>query len=222
MKYHANQLYHIFNQGNNKEPIFFNNGNYYFFLEKMKRHLLPYVDVVSYCLMPNHFHWLVITKPEACVLCETIKPQPPHNNMDSNYQQVLSKQIGILLRSYTRSINVQEERSGSLFRKRTKVKDGWNGKSLTANSYSHDYIPGAFNLYYARICFRYIHANPVKAGLVKEEIDWTFSSAREYNGLNENGICNKGKANQIFNLEILEWTDHLTWCGDQSTLKLFQ
>ena len=204
MKYQANQLYHIYNQGNNKEPIFFTDDNYYYFLEKMKKHLLPYVDLLCYCLMPNHFHWLVITKPEACLMSEKIKPQLPYNTVDGHYQQVLSKQIGVLLRSHTRAINTEYNRSGSLFRKRTKVKDGWSGKTITPNTYSEDYFLCPFNFHYARICFKYIHDNPVKAGLVNNTVDWEFSSVREYNGRVINGICNKKKADQILNLKILE------------------
>ena len=55
MKFEPHTIYHIFNQGNNRQPIFFQERNYYFFLEKMKTHLLPYGDIIAYCLMPNHF-----------------------------------------------------------------------------------------------------------------------------------------------------------------------
>ncbi len=62
MTYELNTIYHCFNQGNNRQEIFFKRENYLFFLEKMRTHLHPVADVLSYCLMPNHFHWLIMLK----------------------------------------------------------------------------------------------------------------------------------------------------------------
>ena len=52
-------FYHIYNQGNNKENLFSNDGNYLFFLQQLVKYLLPYLKFYTYCLMPNHFHLLV-------------------------------------------------------------------------------------------------------------------------------------------------------------------
>ena len=53
-------IYHIYNQGNNRQKIFFNRENYFFFLGKMKEYIMPYADIMAWCLMPNHFHWMVL------------------------------------------------------------------------------------------------------------------------------------------------------------------
>ena len=55
-------IYHIYNQGNNRQKIFYNRDNYGFFLQKMNDYLLPYCDVLAWCLMPNHFHWMVYVR----------------------------------------------------------------------------------------------------------------------------------------------------------------
>ena len=55
-------IYHIYNQGNNRQKIFFNRENYFFFLGKMKEYIMPYADIMAWCLMPNHFHWMVYVK----------------------------------------------------------------------------------------------------------------------------------------------------------------
>jgi len=132
MQFIENQIYHIYNQGNNKERIFFQDRNYLFFLKKMRAQLLPYVDFLCYCLMPNHFHWLVVAKAEACLASKAVKPYPQNSEMmasshqhaikQAGYQQNLSHAIAVLLRSYTRAINKQEGRTGSLFRKQTILR----------------------------------------------------------------------------------------------------
>ncbi|MDD4236020.1 MAG: hypothetical protein PHF99_08405, partial [Bacteroidales bacterium] len=52
-------IYHIYNQGNNRRRIFLIRENYLFFLKKIETYILPYADILAYCLMPNHFHLMV-------------------------------------------------------------------------------------------------------------------------------------------------------------------
>jgi len=59
MFFEEGNLYHIFNQGNNREKIFFSRDNYIFFLEKIKKYIIPHADIIAWCLMPNHFHLMV-------------------------------------------------------------------------------------------------------------------------------------------------------------------
>ncbi len=50
-------FYH--NRGNNRGPIFTEERNYYYFLDLMRKYLLPILDLYAYCLLPNHFHLLI-------------------------------------------------------------------------------------------------------------------------------------------------------------------
>ena len=204
MKFVPNRIYHIYNQGNNKQPIFFQERNYDYFLKKMKKHVLPHVDLIAYCLMPNHFHWLVKTRISACVdsngykpckltELEFLKSTSIFNNQDdetvlnfiklvnvANRQQRLCHEIGQLLSSYTKAINNQEGRSGSLFRKRTNAKDGANEIIESENIQSVNEAGELCQWRYVQNCFDYIHQNPVKAGLVDTEVAWKYSSAGNY------------------------------------------
>ena len=54
--------YHVYNQGNNKDNLFYNDDNYIYFLEKWNKYFSNYLDVWSYCLMPDHFHFFVEVK----------------------------------------------------------------------------------------------------------------------------------------------------------------
>jgi len=188
--YQAGEIYHIFNQGNNREKIFFKEENYLFFLKKVRVNLLPYTDVLAYCLMPNHFHLLVSLKKSAIQKSIILKPNSDGENV---YQQNISNSIAILLRSYTRAINKQENRTGSLFRKNTKIKNTFQEGFLTekqGNSLSK-------NDNYVKICFDYIHNNPTKARLVNKKEDWIYSSYRDYYGFRNGTLCNKDLAREL-------------------------
>ena len=59
MIFEPNHIYHIYNQGNNRQRIFFNRENYLFFLKKIREHILPFAEILAWCLMPNHFHLII-------------------------------------------------------------------------------------------------------------------------------------------------------------------
>jgi len=207
MHFEPNTIYHVYNQGNNRQRIFFKPKNYYYFLEKMQRHLLPFVEILCYCLMPNHFHWLLYTRPEACQTSEAVRPRrynERYRNLPFDNQQALSQAIGILLSSYTRAINIQENRTGSLFRKATKAKNGWiTGEVMTIRKKQDHrvFLPG--NDYEVQ-CFHYIHQNPVRAGLVDTPSAWPFSSYGEYFSERRPSICNCDLTNALLGLGLPE------------------
>ena len=59
------EYYHIYNRGNNRQDIFIEERNYRYFLQLYTKHVVPVVDTFAYCLMRNHFHFLLqIKKPE--------------------------------------------------------------------------------------------------------------------------------------------------------------
>ena len=208
MTYKLHQIYHLYNQGNNQQPIFFKEENYLYFLRKMRKHLLPLVDILCYCLMPNHFHWLVCTKEEACLHIPRKKYRPElldgNSTLHSNYsyadnQQALSKAIGVLVGGYAKGINKQENRTGSLFRGKTKAKDGIIDGLITINGKNRNLFFQSGNNY-AFTCFNYIHENPIEVDLVKRPEDWLYSSARDYAGLRNGTMCNQKLAKKLLNL----------------------
>ena len=105
----SSYYYHFYNRGNNKENIFKEEENYIYFLNLLKKYIIPIADVYSYCLLPNHFH-LVFRIKEQLNLPEKIKIgktsiHQPFSNM---------------FNAYTKAINKRYNRSGSLFQKHPK------------------------------------------------------------------------------------------------------
>ena len=98
----AGCYYHIYNRGNNREPIFFSDENYRYFLKGYAEYISPVADTFAYCLLPNHFHFLVQIKEQQEELSGALASQHFSN----------------FFNSYTKSINKAYQRTGSLFEKR--------------------------------------------------------------------------------------------------------
>ena len=141
----AGQYYHIYNRGVNRQPIFFCADNWAFFVRKVRQYFkAELVEIVAYCLMPNHYHLLVYIKCDDAGL-EIMQP---------------------FTVAYTKAVNKQQQRSGHLF------QGPFEAKHVNRDAY-------------LKRLTRYIHLNPVAAGLVAAPADWVYSSYREYVGLRQ-------------------------------------
>jgi putative transposase len=56
------QYYHIYNRGINGETRFRQERNYRYFLKLWSKHVEPIAETYAYCLLSNHFHFLVRIK----------------------------------------------------------------------------------------------------------------------------------------------------------------
>ncbi|MFC2015301.1 transposase [Chloroflexota bacterium] len=150
------QYYHIYNRGNNREDLFFDVRNYQHFLDLYARYIPTVADTYAYCLLRNHFHFLVRIKTEeeqelTLRVSETLrvsgrfKPKRP------------SQQFGNLFNAYAKAINKAYDRTGSLF-------ETPFGRVLVSSE-SH--------LVHLVV---YIHQNPQKHGLVTSFDTWPHSS----------------------------------------------
>lgn len=107
MKYENLQpgyYYHIFNQGNNKENIFFEEKNYPYFLSLLVKYIFPISEIFAYCLLPNHFHLLIRIN-------------------DDTANKQCAQSFSNFFNAYAKAINKIYQRSGSLFkRKFSRIK----------------------------------------------------------------------------------------------------
>lgn len=88
--------YHILNRGRRKENIFFNESDYYLFMNILGECSRVFnLKVFAYSLMPNHYHLLICTP-------------------DGNLSRIMRHLDGV----YTQKINRRYELEGSLFKGR--------------------------------------------------------------------------------------------------------
>ncbi len=189
-------FFHIYNRGNNGQKIFFERENYLYFLRKMKEHIFPYASIAAWCLMPNHFHWVVFVHKTTIEIPEK---QNSSHTMTHNHgmtvteninqktkQRTFNYSIGILLRSYTRAIQKKKKITGSLFQQHTGMKPLTDEIKIDPaywNSVFGTEINISEGKSYLETCIEYVHQNPVYSGLVKNAEEWEFSSLRDFLGI---------------------------------------
>lgn len=96
------EFYHFFNRANSQtDKLFYQERNYRYFLKLWTDYMDRHFEVWSYCLITNHFHFLVRVREH-----------------DVTYPAMESwRRLAI---SYTQAINKQENRRGSLFQEHPK------------------------------------------------------------------------------------------------------
>ena len=136
------QYYHLYNRGSNKKIIFREPENYLFLIRRVKESASKFeITVISYCLMPNHYHFL----------------------LRQDGIQSVSSFIQSVFNSYTKSFNKAYHRTGTLFEGPFKAIAVETDAQLN------------------HLC-RYIHRNPLDAGLVSDLTDWPYSNYFEWLG----------------------------------------
>lgn len=102
-KLEPGNYYHIYNRGNNGGTLFFEIENYHYFLRLYEKYLDPISNLVAWCLMRNHFHFLIYFKEKEELLENDITVKDP------------SRQLSHFFNSYAQAINKKYGRTGSLF-----------------------------------------------------------------------------------------------------------
>ncbi len=203
------EIYHVFNRGIERRPIFTSQREYQRFLnlisyyryasvpmrfsefaklpsdaqsfvwQKLLDKSLFDVDIISYCFMPNHFHLLL------------------RQRIDKGVSRFVSNTTN----GYTKYFNTKHHRVGPLLQGTFKAV--W---VETEEQLLH--------------LTRYIHLNPTTNYLVQEQNlqDYPWSSFQEYFGLKETGICDtsflrstfpSGKVYEEFVLDQVDYAREL-------------
>ncbi len=153
-----NNYYHVYNHGNGNDNLFRRETNYTFFLERYHKYISPIADTFAYCLLPNHFHLVIRTKPTK-ELMEFYKNKNPQGF--KNLAGLNSQQFSNFFNSYAKAFNKMFDRKGSLF------LDNFERNLIDTPEYYKNAI-------------HYVHKNPVHHGFVKDVRDWKYTSYESY------------------------------------------
>ena len=177
--FEAGQYYHVYNRGNNSENIFVEEKNYNYFLEKLKKYILPIADVYAYCLLKNHFHIVLRIKDKI--------------NLPEKFKEKIHLPFSNLFNSYSKSINKDYDRTGSLFQ-----------EHLQRNRIENEE--------YLRQLILYVHLNPVKHKFSKDFQSYRHSSYRSYLSDKQSSI------DREFILELFNDLENFIFCHDEKKL----
>ncbi|HPC36754.1 MAG TPA: transposase [Candidatus Marinimicrobia bacterium] len=161
------KYYHLYNRGCNRELIFFKDDHYRLLLRKIKENYQRFsLRIIAYCLMPNHYHLMVgvpVAEPS-----EGLNMRFTQNG-NLSYQLTegsvaLSRFMQRVFNGYVQAVNIDMHRKGTLFESKYK--------SIVIDKEE-----------YLLQLVRYIHINPVLAGLCTNPEDWEYSNCKEWLGL---------------------------------------
>ena len=162
-------------EASHRQQLFFSNDDYILFLKNVRANIYPHCDILTWCLMPNHFHLMILANAASCKERRSFGGEKP--------MQTLPYRIGIVLSSYSRQINNRQNTVGSRFQQKTKAKP------MTEEMQQANFT-GTRGQYIINQ-MHYHHQNPYRAGLVKKLEDWRWSSFRDLAGLRAGSLCNK-------------------------------
>jgi putative transposase len=159
-------VFHVYNRSNDRRELFPDHLAYVRMLNKISMNFSACAHLLAYCLMPNHFHLLLVpTQPvdSSRLIPGKVQRRQPTKDLSIALQRTLM--------GYAKGSNAINITTGSRFHQHTRCK----------------YHPGP-----VRFGMDYIHFNPVKANLVAHPSEWGYSSFNEYSGLikPEDCICN--------------------------------
>ena len=103
------KYYHIYNRGINSDILFKENDNYEYFLRLYDTHIDPIAETYAWCLMKNHFHFLVRIKDV--------------DEIDTEKKIQPSQSFSNLFNAYTKAFNKSYNRHGSLFERPFRRKE---------------------------------------------------------------------------------------------------
>lgn len=172
------ETYHLFSRAVGNEKIFIEERNYAYFLQKLASHTSDIANILTYSLLPNHFHIVVKIKPFECVAehFEMVKKKPI-DPLSTNIPDFIMERFSNFLNSYTKSLNKMYMRKGSLFMdyvKRSKVENDWD---LTSFIF-------------------YTHKNAVHHGYTSQIGEWKYDAYRS---------LLSDKPTNLMREEVLSW-----------------
>jgi putative transposase len=145
------QYYHIYNRGINGEPIVREERNYLYFLKLYAKYIAPIAETYAYCLLSNHFHFLLRVHETGPVSADRRSGTGPVLNV--------SRQFNNFFIAYAKAFNKAFQRTGGLFESPFK-------RRLVNKDRYFTYLVA------------YIHRNPQRHGFVDNFRHWPYSSYR--------------------------------------------
>jgi putative transposase len=140
-------FYHVYNHARGTDNLFDSEKDYQIFMMLISKYIIDIAHIYAYCLMSNHFHFLIRIKDF----------ELPDNFKEKGISDFVSHQWGTVQNTFTKKKNYRSGNKGGLF----------------CQSINRNLI---FSETYLQMAIVYIHNNPVKHGFCYFPNEWKYSS----------------------------------------------
>lgn len=168
----ASHNFHVYNRTNKKEILFKDDEDRKTFFDKYREYVSEYVDTYAFCLLGNHFHFVLRVKSVERII-KVVESVPrdmlgiaqkkflKQEKKDRTVFEVMERQFNKFFTSYAKYFNKKYKRQGNLFTRRFKR------------------IAVQNELHFGKlIC--YVHVNPTKHKLMADYRKYHWSSYQTY------------------------------------------
>lgn len=183
--------------------LFNTDRHYEYFINKAKEYVAPRCQILSWCLVPTNFSFLVYANSlSAEAMGRAGIPT-----------QYLTEGIRLMLSGYTKGFNREAGISGNLFQQKTKAK---RTSSLSDTLKVSDTTMWRD---YSVPAFYYIHQKPIMELDIPKMEDWPFSSFRAYCNLARDPLSDPDFTRQLLHLNIADFYQNSYHPISQNLLK---
>ncbi len=214
------QYYHVYNRGVNRENLFREERNYAYFLKLYTRHITPVAETFAYCLLRNHFHFLIRIR-YSIQTGAVFETAPVSSTSETAPVSSISETAPVSSISETAPVSSTSETAPVLSTSETApvspalVSKAFNNflaayaKAInkaygrTGALFQHHFgrLPVSTDEYFAALV-RYIHHNPRKHGFVSDFRAWPHSS---YHALAQTQPAAGGASIPLARAAVLGW-----------------
>ena len=178
-------IFHVYNRTNNKELLFASDENRLYFLKQYAKYVAPFVDTYCWCLLTNHFHFLIQVKSTNVIKQYLVNlNQPLLKPVEKKFlidkattEELIELEWKRFFTSYSMAFNKKQGRTGNLFHRPFK--------RVEVNKES----------YFTQAVI-YIHANALKHKLCKDFTLYKWSSWYSITGNKPTLLCKE---------QVLDW-----------------
>ncbi len=160
--------YHVFNRTNNKELLFLNDSNRFYFMDLIKNKLEGFANVLAFSILDTHFHYCIYIKSKEDILMKINRLRKTdltasmhdflkEEDNEKFFHDLISTRFSGAFNSYAQSFNKENSRNGNLFYK----------------TYKHPLLTGDEHI---KSIIYYIHHNARKHGIVDNFLDHEWHS----------------------------------------------
>lgn len=97
-------IYHVFNRAVGNENLFRKEEDYYKWIEYFKKYVIPFCELYAYCLLPNHYHFLLRINFDSTAICFSKAMSDAANSFCKWYNKEYKRKGSLFIRPFKRKL----------------------------------------------------------------------------------------------------------------------